>query len=194
MNLLRATFKQAPSTKRLIVARTPGERGPTNVYQASKAAAWSFCHMYAHQKQWPIVGAMIFQAYGPGQPSGTLIPSAFDAACQGRDFPMTSGVQQRDWVYVDDVMDALLALIASDVRPATTVDIGTGRATSVLDVVRHIYDLVDRGGRPRPGSLAQRPGENSRQIADAGMTFEKIGWRATVRLKDGLRRLLDTQR
>lgn len=191
VNLLRATFKHAPSAKRLIVARTPGERGPTNVYQASKAAAWSFCHMYAHQKQWPIAGAMIFQAYGPGQPPGTLIPSAFDAACKGDDFPMTSGVQQRDWIYVDDVMDALLAVVASGIKPATTVEIGTGQTASVLDVVNYIYDLVGRGGRPRPGHLAGRPGEDKRQVAHAETTLERIGWHAAVPLEDGLRRLLD---
>lgn len=191
INLIRATFRHAPSTERLIVARTPGERGPTNAYQASKAAAWSFCHMYAHQKQWPIVGAMVFQTYGPGQPSRTLIPSALDAASKGSDFPMTSGAQQRDWIYVDDVMDALLTLVKSDIKPATTVDIGTGRSTSVLNVVRSIYDLIGRGGRPLPGALAERPGEDKRQIADATTTFERVGWRATVSLKDGLQRMLD---
>lgn len=190
INLLRAAFEQSVEVQRLVVARTPGEERPSNAYQASKAAAWRFCQMYANQMSWPINGAKIFQAYGPNQPRNTFIRSAFAAALRGDDFAMTSGVQERDWIYVDDVISGLLALPLSDVQPGIHVDLGTGSATPLLNVVQRIYDLVGRGGRPLPGALSDRPGEKRVQIANAETTHALIQWKAETSVDDGLQKLL----
>lgn len=189
INLLRAAFERLRSTQRVVVARTPGETEPENPYQASKAAAWKFCQMYARRLQWPINGAMIFQAYGPGQADNTLVPSAFAAATDGRNFPMTSGSQERDWIYIDDVVSGLVTLAEKGIEGGESVDLGTGQTATVLEVVKAIYSLVDQGGRPLPGALAERPGEVARQIARAHETEEKIGWRATTSLSAGLDRM-----
>lgn len=186
INLLRACFEKAAGVQQCIVGRTPGELSAMNVYAASKAAAWSFCQMYARTQAWPIQGAMIFQAYGPGQPGNTLIPSALKAALAGQDFPMTAGAQERDWVYVDDVARGVAAMFGRDLPPGTSVDLGTGRLTSVAEVVRLIYALAGKGGQPLIGALPSRPGEVVRQAADAARTESLIGWRAAVSLEEGL--------
>jgi nucleoside-diphosphate-sugar epimerase len=189
LNLLRACFEAAGGVGRLVVARTPGEVTAMNVYAASKAAAWSFCEMYARTAGWPITGGMIFQAYGLGQPSRLLLPAALEAARAGQDFPMTAGTQRKDWIFIDDVVDGLLAALRADLPAGTTVELGTGLSTSVRDVVERLYAVVGRGGRPLPGMLPTRPGEEPIQIADAERTAALIGWRAAVSLDEGLRRL-----
>ncbi len=191
LNLLRACFEaEDQEVRQLIVARTPGERTAMNVYAASKAAAWAFCRMYARTAGWPIHGAMIFQAYGPGQLPHLLVPAALGAAQAGEDFPMTAGGQAKDWIHIDDVVGGFLAVLGSDLPPGETVELGTGRATDVTTVVQRIYDLVERGGRPRPGLLPGRPGEEPLQIADADRTATLTGWRAAIDLETGLRRLV----
>ena len=187
LNLIRAAFEKSFTTRQVIVARTPGERSAVNVYAASKAAAWNFCQMYARTQMWPIHGAMIFQAYGPGQPESTLIPAAFRAALAGEDFPMTSGEQERDWIYVRDVVEGLVAMLSCELQAGKTVDLGTGKATSVADVVHEIYALAGRGGQPRPGALPGRPGEAPTQLADARSTKDLLGWQANHSLSRGLR-------
>ena len=189
LNLLQAAFATDISARQLVVARTPGELSAMNVYAASKAAAWSFCQMYARTHSWPIYGAMIFQAYGPGQPDNALIPSALRAARAGADFPMTSGHQERDWIYVEDVVRGLAATQGVALPPGTTVDLGTGQTTSVATIVRTIYDLVGRGGEPRPGVLPNRPGERPKQAADAARTATLLGWQAALTPQQGLDKL-----
>jgi nucleoside-diphosphate-sugar epimerase len=191
INVLRAAFEGATPVQQLIVARTPGESNPANAYQASKSAAWRFCQMYARQNGWPIVGATVFQAYGPGQPTATLVPSAFRAALAGADFPMTSGLQERDWIYVEDVVEGLMATAVSDIKPGTNVELGTGIVTPVLEVVNRIYALANRGGQPLPGALGNRPGEISRQVADMETTRALLGWRPAVTLQQGLQKFLE---
>jgi nucleoside-diphosphate-sugar epimerase len=194
IHLLRAVDGRAP----VIVARTPGERDALNVYAASKAAAWEFCRMYGRTHGWPIVGVMPFQTYGPGQPAQALLPSAIAAALRGDDFALTHGRQQRDWVHVADVVDALLELYhRPEMIPALagdTLEIGTGRTASVREVVENVYRLIGGSGRPLIGALPARPGEVDRQVADAGRARQLIGWRAQVSLEDGLRETIEWTR
>ena len=197
IHLLRAVAGKAP----VVVARTPGERDATNVYAASKAAAWSFCRMYRRAHGWPIAGAMPFQAYGPGQPVAALTPSAIAAALRGEDFPMTHGEQQRDWIFVQDVADALIHVgcrlrsMATDFMLAEdAIEIGTGRTASVREVVESIYRLAGGAGRPLVGVLPARPGEVERQVADAERTHALIGWCARFGLEEGLRETIQWTR
>ncbi len=193
LNLLRACFEaDGMDVSQLVVARTPGERTAMNVYAASKAAAWSFCRMYAHTAQWPIQGAMIFQAFGPHQPPHLLIPAALQAALAGEDFPMTTGEQEKDWIYIDDIVTGFQALLRAELLPGTTVELGTGRATRVADVVEELYGIVRHGGRPIIGAIPNRPGEAPRQIADAKQTAATINWRADLSLSEGLRKLVNS--
>lgn len=195
LNIIRAFCESRhvwARPKQIIVARTPGERTAMNVYAAGKAAAWQFCKMYARTEGWPIHGAMIFQAYGPGQHPNNLIPAAIRAAKADEDFPMTGGEQNRDWIYLDDIVEGLFAALDKPMTAGTTFELGTGRSTSVAEVVETIYRLTNSSGRPQPGILPNRPGEEQEQIGNAAKTERLIGWRATTTLEEGLTRLIES--
>ena len=192
LNLIRACFEKRQGIQQLIVARTPGERSSMNVYAASKAAAWNFCEMYGRTHHWPIHGAMIYQAYGPGQSPRNLIPAAIAAALAGQDFPMTRGTQQRDWLYIEDLVKGLWAMLNAELAPAETVELGSGAATSVAQVVQQVYEIVGGVGRPLLGALPTRPGEETSQIANAQQTQQQINWQATTPLKTGLAQTIQT--
>jgi nucleoside-diphosphate-sugar epimerase len=193
LNLIAACFEGEAAIappNRFVVARTPGELSAMNVYAASKAAAWNFCQMYALTRGWPIVGVMVYQAYGPGQTGHTVTMAAAKAALTGEQFPMTSGSPLRDWIYVEDIVDGLAATLESDLDPGVTVELGTGRTTSVKEVVQKIFALAGGDGRPLIGALPDRPGEAHLQVADATRTQEQLNWTACFSLEDGLSHLL----
>lgn len=186
LNLSRACFEKRQGVQQLIVARTPGERTSMNVYAASKAAAWNFCEMYGRTHHWPIHGAMVYQAYGPRQSRRNLVPAAITAALAGQDFPTTRGTQQRDWLFVGDLVAGLWAMLGATLAPAETVEFGSGTTASVAQVVTQIYELVGGGGRPLIGALPSRPGEEAIQQANTERTLAQINWRATTSLATGL--------
>ncbi len=190
INLLRAVQGRA----RVVVLRTAGETDALNVYAASKAAAWQFCRMYARTQGWPLVGAMLFQVYGPGQSTKNVVPAAIEAALAGKDFPMSSGRMQRDWIYLDDVIDALLALVQADRFDIESIEIGTGNLLSARDVVAKVYSLVGRGGRPLLGALPDRPGDVDMQHADVEVTKLILNWEPRVTIDAGLRLTIDSMR
>ncbi len=167
---------------------------PFNTYAASKVAAWAFGRMYWRAYGLLIVTVRPFQVYGPGQPAGTLIPAAIDAALIGRDFPMTPGEQVRDFIYVDDVVAGMMAAAEAPGIEGESIDLGTGRSHAIRQAVARIWEIAEARGRMLPGALPYRPGEVMRIVADADRAARLTGWRARVSLEEGLRRTIEVMR
>ncbi len=163
---------------------------PFNAYAASKVAAWAFGRMYWRAHGLPVVTARPFQVYGPGQPVHMLVPAAIRAALAGEDFPMTPGEQRRDFIYVEDVVEALLASTTAPGIGGESIDLGTGQTCLVRQAVERIWEMTEAQGRILVGALSYRPGEVMHLAADADLTARLTGWRARVGLEEGLRRTI----
>jgi UDP-glucose 4-epimerase len=195
LNTLRAA--QRTDVQRVVVAGTSYEYGPSgeldpgNVYAASKVAAWAFCRMYYRAHGAPVVVARPFNVYGPGQNRRALIPSALRAALSGHDFPMTPGEQRRDFVHIDDVIEGFLTLARAPGIEGHSLDLGTGQAIRVREVVKRLFALCGSTGQPQIGALPYRPGMVWELTADARRTQELTGWTAQFGVEEGLKRTID---
>ncbi len=163
---------------------------PFNAYAASKVAAWAFARAAYNTWNAPAVWARPFQVYGPGQPEAAFIPAALRAARHGDDFPMTGGEQQRDFIFVDDIVTGLLALAQADGIEGRAFDLGTGQLHTLREVAERIWQLSGARGRLRVGALPYRPGEVTAIPADPERARRLTGWQAQVTLDAGLRRLV----
>ena len=164
------------------------------MYAASKSAAHALVQEYARADGLPAVSLRLFAVYGPGQSVRSLVPGAIHAALEGRDFPMTLGEQLRDFVFVGDVVEGYLrAALAVGVEGAT-LDLGTGQARSIRDVVLRLFELTGSRSRPLMGTLPYRPDEMMRQVADQRPARERLDWQATTLLEDGLRQTIEWYR
>ncbi len=94
------------------------------------------------------------------------------------------GLQTRDFVYVEDVAEATVAALHS--RHAGAVNVGTGRETSVRDIVLGLVELT--GSTAGIETQPSRPGEVRRAALDASRAQRWLGWRAQTSLMDGLAR------
>jgi UDP-glucose 4-epimerase len=194
VNLLEAL--RGKNVRRVLLVGTCHEYGaceaiegldPFNAYAASKVSAWAFGRMYWRAWGLPAVTVRPFQVYGPGQPHQCLIPAAIRAALSGEDLAMTPGEQERDFIYVQDVVDAMLATAETPGIEGTSLDLGTGTGHAIRHVVERIWQLTDAKGQVQPGALNYRSGEAMHLVADADRTAQLIGWRATTPLDEGLR-------
>ena len=164
---------------------------PFNAYAASKVAAWAFGWMYWRAYGLPVVTVRPFQVYGPGQADHTLIPAAICAALTGKDFSMTPGEQQRDFVYVDDVVEGMLAAATTSGIEGHSLDLGTGRVHLMREVIERIWMMSGAQGRILAGALPYRSGEVMHLVAAADRTARLMGWRVRVGLDEGLRRTIE---
>jgi nucleoside-diphosphate-sugar epimerase len=103
---------------------------------------------------------------------------------------LSSGAREVDWIFVEDVAEALLRLATADGVAGRVVDVGSGKLVTVADVVRRLYRLAGRDDDPPFGTSGDRPFEQVRR-ADAEATAALIGWRARIGLEEGLRRTLE---
>lgn len=174
--------------------RSDDELDPFSPYSASKAAAWAFARAAYNAWALPVVWVRPFQVYGPGQLPKALVPAAILAALRGEDFRMTGGEQQRDFVFIDDVVDGLLAAGTVPGIEGRVLDMGTGQLHRILDVVSRIWAMSDARGRIHAGALPYRPGEVPAIAANIRRTRLLTGWEAQTSLDVGLRMTIDALR
>jgi UDP-glucose 4-epimerase len=165
------------------------EARPASPYAVSKLAGEHYARVHAELFGLSTLCLRLFNVYGPGQPAGgpyaQLVPRVLDALRRG-DAPVVfgDGRQSRDLVYVGDVARAVLAAAASEATGV--VNIGSGRATSVLDVVAAAGRALGVRAVPRFGP--DRPGDVRHTCADTRRAAEALGWEAGVDLDEGLHR------
>ncbi len=164
---------------------------PFNSYSASKVAAWAFARAAYNAWRAPVVWMRPFQVYGPGQRSRALVPAAIRAALAGENFQMTAGAQQRDFIFVADVVAGLIAALTAPHIEGQALDLGTGALRTIHEVVARIWALTEARGQMLAGAIPYRPGEAPAIPADAARTRRLLGWEAETSLADGLRQTIE---
>jgi nucleoside-diphosphate-sugar epimerase len=157
---------------------------PLTLYGASKDALRRVAAAYADESSLELAWARLFFLYGPSEAPGRLVPSVIRPLLAGERAATTAGTQLRDFMHVQDAAAALAALADSAVRGP--VNIASGRAVSVAEVVEQIGELtgapelIDRGARPTPAAEAPRI------VADIGRLEREVGFSPRIQLRDGL--------
>jgi UDP-glucose 4-epimerase len=166
------------------------EAAPDSPYSAAKWASSAYGRMFQCLYDLPVVILRPFMTYGPGQNPVKLIPNVTLALLRGERPQLSGGHWLADWIYVDDVIDAIVAALETPSAAGCTFDLGTGQLVSVRAIVQQLIDLTDSDIEPCFGTLPERPIERIR-IAAAEHTYDRLGWRARTTLPDGLRRTVD---
>jgi nucleoside-diphosphate-sugar epimerase len=162
---------------------------PRSLYGVCKDALRRIAEAYALEASLELAWARLFFLYGPGEAAGRLMPSVIRPLLAGERAQTTAGEQVRDFSHVQDVADALAALLRSDVTGP--VNVASGRAVSVAEVIRQIGtltgspELIELGARPTPAS------EPPRIVADVTRLEREVGFRSRVPLTEGLTETID---
>jgi nucleoside-diphosphate-sugar epimerase len=168
-----------------------GQPVPVSPYAAAKSAAGTYGRMFQNLYDVPVVTLRIFMVYGPGQRDVTkLVPYVITSLLRGEAPALSSGARPVDWIYVDDVVDALIASATADAVLGETVDVGSGVLTPIRAVVEGIVDLIKPSVEPRFGALPDRPNERIR-VADVERTQALLGWVPGTPLEQGLSATVD---
>jgi NAD dependent epimerase/dehydratase len=165
-------------------------------YSASKIGADMMAEAFVRSFELPVVILRPFNTFGPRQSERAVIPAiirqALDPKCSAIRLGETSPV--RDFNFVDDTVEAFLAVgISPSAKFGHPYNAGSGKATSIKDVVNLVVELTECG---KPcidhDSMRLRPvnSEVRALLAHSGRLAADTGWRSEVNLRDGLQRTI----
>jgi CDP-glucose 4,6-dehydratase len=170
---------------------------PTAPYDVSKAATDLIARYYAHTYGVPTATTRFANIYGPGDLNPSrLIPEVVIAALEGRPAIIRSdGSPERDLLFSDDAADAYLAIADLLDDPASgasgeAFNAGTGRSTSVREMVDTIIRQVGGDARAEYRGAGVPEGEIDRQAVDPGKLQRLSGWEPKVDLETGIARTI----
>jgi dTDP-glucose 4,6-dehydratase len=162
---------------------------PTSPYSASKAAAELQIRAYADTYAMPVTVLRSCNVYGPNQHIEKFIPLFTTRALAGEPLPLYGdGLQEREWLYVDDLIAAIRTVIrTTSARPGVrAVHVGSGERLPNRTVAARICELAER-----PESLItpvqDRPGHDRRYALDCSR-LRALGWSPTVPFEEGIAR------
>jgi UDP-glucose 4-epimerase len=164
---------------------------PLSPYGITKLAGERYLYFYAVEYRIPYVALRYGNVYGPRQdPHGEAgVIAIFSEKLLTGQQPVINGdgAQTRDYVYIEDVVRANVAVLDRDY--SGPLNIGTGRETSVNELFRALQAACGTSLPEQHGPA--KSGEQRRSVIDPARAAEVLGWRAQTSLADGLRRTLD---
>jgi dTDP-glucose 4,6-dehydratase len=167
---------------------------PRSPYSASKAGSDHLASAWHHTFGLPVLISNCSNNYGPYQLPEKLIPVAILNGLHAQKLPVYGdGGNVRDWLYVDDHVEAL-CLIAEQGAPGRTYNVGGRNERKNIEVVHRICDLLDTLA-PKESShrgliefVQDRPGHDRRYAIDASRLENELGWRARETFETGMER------
>ena len=170
---------------------------PRSPYSASKAASDHLVNAWHHTYGLPVILTNCSNNFGPFQYPEKLIPLAIRMALRGLPIPMyANGQNVRDWLFVEDHIDALI-LAASLAKPGSNYCVGGFGERTNISVLLSICSILDEM-RPRKNpyknliqSVSDRPGHDKRYAIDSSLIQKELGWTPNYKFEDALKITVD---
>jgi len=163
---------------------------PRNPYAASKASGEHLVTAYANTYGIPAIILRSSNNYGPFQFPEKFIPLAIANAREGKPIPIYGdGLQQRDWLFVEDYCRAIHAVLLNE-KLGFVYNVSTGVQQTNLHVARTILRCLGK-----PESLIEhvqdRPGHDRRYALNSAKFQNELGWKPGVNFQDGIQKTID---
>ena len=159
---------------------------PISPYATTKRAGELLCFNYSHLYGLNVSCLRFFTVYGPAQRPEMAIAKFTDLLARGEPVPLFgSGQSRRDYTFIDDIVDGVLA--ALDLAPRFEIfNLGGSQTTTLIDLVHAIAGEL--GVEARLRMLPEQPGDVPITFADVGKAGRLLGYAPKVPIREGLAR------
>ncbi|QNI95408.1 NAD dependent epimerase/dehydratase family protein [Synechococcus sp. A15-127] len=157
---------------------------PNTLYGTSKYSSYLMLESLANQTGISSAWGRIFFLYGPRESKLRLVPSAINSLLRGDSFVCSHGQYIRDFMYVEDVAAAFVALLGSDITGA--VNIASGKSFSLQHVINTIANLLGKESHVQFDAPSDDVNNTSELYADAYRLHHEVGFHSLYDLDTGL--------
>ena len=167
---------------------------PTTLDGVAKLGATLYAQQLARDAGLPVVVVRLFSVYGVGDSPRRLVPQVVERALDGRPILLTRPHIVRDYVFIDDATDLLVA--AAVARAAggllgAIVNGGSGTAVSLRDIVDAVLRATGSASEAHWGALEASAHDEMHPIADPSFARDALGWSARTSLEQGVQVVVD---
>ena len=157
---------------------------PARLYSVCKHALHIMLTSWSQQMKFSLGWGRVFFLYGPFEHPRRLVASVIRSLLNNESALCTEGYQERDFLYVHDVADALVALLESNVEGP--VNIASGKAVAIRDIIFALGRLLGSEDLLRLGALPTPPDEHPLVVGDVDRLHNEVVWRPKFTLGAGL--------
>jgi len=165
---------------------------PNSFYAVAKASAGMLWRYVGRSTGRPIRILRLYSVFGPWEDPRRLLPTLIVRGLDGRLPPLVEPETARDYVYVDDAVDAFMAAAASStIEPGAVFNVGSGVQTTLKDVVALTIRVLDIKVEPQWSTMPSRPWDTSSWTADIRAVRDALGWRPGRTFEESFRCFVD---
>ena len=165
---------------------------PKSYYGKSKLETTNYLLKELKDKNFSRCILRLYQVYGPDQKENRIIPFVVKNSILNKKFKCSSGVQLRDFVYIDDVITAIFKtfLLYKKVN-GQIINIGSGQGYKLKTIINKIVNYVG-GGKPIYGGVKMRKDESKKVVSNIYKAKKIINWSPKIKLNKGLKITMDS--
>jgi len=164
---------------------------PNSHYAVTKASATLFCRHTAQSRNLRLFTLRLYSVFGAYEEPKRLMPTLIRYGLMGKFPPLVNPDTARDYVYIDDVVDAyLLAATKPNQESGAVYNIGSGVQTSLREVVQVVRQVFNITQEPEWGSMPQRLWDTNCWVANNQKAQDELGWRPRFTFEQGFRKMV----
>ncbi len=163
---------------------------PTTLYGISKLSACHLGEVIANQLGIQFVWVRLFDPYGPKDDPTWFLPYIIQELLKGESPEITKGEQLWDYIYIDDVVDAILKIIDKD-KIYGIFNLGSGKSITLREIIDKVKNLINPDLDVQFGAVPYREDQIMHLEADIEKISNKIEWSPCVEIDEGLQRTVD---
>jgi len=162
---------------------------PNSYYAVTKANATQYCRFIARDRQVNLTTLRLYSVFGPYEDPNRLVPTVLVRGLDGELPPLVDPSVARDYIHVDDVVDAYLQVATTaGIEPGAVFNIGTGVQTSIASVVEIARRRLGIAVQPSWGSMENRRWDTSIWVADTKVMRAATGFSPKLSFEEGFAR------
>lgn len=161
---------------------------PINDYGVTKAGTTLFCQKEGIKNNLPIITLRLFTPFGYYENRSRLIPSVILSAINNEPIRVSVPISVRDFIFIEDILDAIEHSVKRKTRPGEIVNIGSGDQHSVEEVVTTVMKLSKSISRVEWGAVKKQTRfiEPKKLEADISKAFRVLNWKPKYTFEKGL--------
>lgn len=160
---------------------------PASYYAVTKCAQTLLCSHIAKQENKPIVTIRPFSVYGPYEESNRFIPTLMSSLMFDKEMNLVDPNIARDYIYIDDMVDAYLKIDELKKNSGEYFNIGTGVQSTIKNAVETAIHVTGKKGNFVWGGMKNRNWDTNNWVADISKARQLLNWVPTTTLEKGLK-------